>query len=565
MAHRFLRIASATAFALFLSVAASAGDIYVSATGNDANSGSSASAPLRTIAAAARRARAGDTVWLSAGRYAEPIVPVSSGEIGRPVTFRRHGTGAAVIVASSSASSDSAIYIAGRANIVIDGIDVDGGRAAPNAAFLHFATIKDSNRITIRNGTFKFANGWHGIGVFNSGYVTIEDNDLDMVGEYSKPQKASGEDGTGSGDVIFLRDKANHHALIQRNRVRHGGHDLLRLDARSSVAQDNYFDNSWADVVGGDAGYRSVSLGGTGNVFQRNLVVNARRGPGTKSTPPLMKVEGYDHIVRHNVLANGLAEAILTGAGSWTTNSSGARIYNNTLYRLGAAAWLVRLNPGYTVRDYVFQNNLVIDSRSSPSSSEHDADVHYRLLSDTARGVTSGTVLLGNLFAPSGDKVPRLYSDAVGFVTLKEAESKYPALVLLNREGRAQFVSASLDKRSSFELRAGSLGIDEGTFLTTVSASGKGVRLPVADTRYFTHGLGLMPGDVIQLQGSTVRAKVVSVDAASKTLVLSDEISFSKGQGVSLAFEGAAPDVGAHERGAAGQRRPLPPQALRLE
>src|SRR5690606_21646086 len=134
----------------------------------------------------------------------------------------------------------------------------------------------------LRNGKFRNVNGWHGIGIRSSSYVTIEDNTIDMVGEYdSTPNDSRG----ATGDAIEVRFGTSTHLLIQRNRLSHGGHGLLRMDGHYSVIQDNYFDNDWSDKLGGDVGYRSVTLIGKGNVFQRNYITNARRGPDGVAHP----------------------------------------------------------------------------------------------------------------------------------------------------------------------------------------------------------------------------------------------------------------------------------------
>jgi hypothetical protein len=66
---------------------------YVSATrGSDSNAGTSPDAPFRTIRKAISLPLApGDTVEIMAGDYFEDIDPTTSGEPGRPITFKRYG------------------------------------------------------------------------------------------------------------------------------------------------------------------------------------------------------------------------------------------------------------------------------------------------------------------------------------------------------------------------------------------------------------------------------------------------------------------------------------------
>ncbi|HBY59548.1 MAG TPA: right-handed parallel beta-helix repeat-containing protein [Solibacterales bacterium] len=70
----------AYSFCLILALLpASAAEIHVAVNGDDANDGSSLK-PLRTIAAAAARAQAGDTVTVHAGTYRERIAPPRGGD-----------------------------------------------------------------------------------------------------------------------------------------------------------------------------------------------------------------------------------------------------------------------------------------------------------------------------------------------------------------------------------------------------------------------------------------------------------------------------------------------------
>lgn len=69
--------------------------LYVSTSGSDSNSGS-ASSPLRSISAAASRAKAGDTILIAGGTYYEQVVTKAGGTASAPITFRSYN-GTAVI------------------------------------------------------------------------------------------------------------------------------------------------------------------------------------------------------------------------------------------------------------------------------------------------------------------------------------------------------------------------------------------------------------------------------------------------------------------------------------
>ena len=86
-------------------------------------------------------------------------------------------------------------------------------------------------------------------------------------------------------------------------------------------------------------------------------------------------------------------------------------------------------------------------------------------------------------------------------------------------------------------------------FLTTTIGSGTSNVLPVQDASYFYDGYGISGevGDEIQLENSQQRAIITRINYNDNRLTLDREISWADGQGVSLTYHGAAPDIGAYE------------------
>ncbi len=97
-----------------------------------------------------------------------------------------------------------------------------------------------------------------------------------------------------------------------------------------------------------------------------------------------------------------------------------------------------------------------------------------------------------------------------------------------------------------FSLQAGAPGIDAGRFLTRTTSSGVSSILFVADVSFFSDGLGFVSGDRIYLDDGQ-SANITSIDRNLNLLVLDSQLTFSSGQGVSLRYCGAAPDMGAIE------------------
>lgn len=92
---------------------ATSGDVYTTATGNDANSGNSNS-PFLTIQAAINAASAGDTIMVDAGTYNENV------NINKALTLLGAGAGATVVDGSSAGSGLGTFHLpSGSSNIQI--------------------------------------------------------------------------------------------------------------------------------------------------------------------------------------------------------------------------------------------------------------------------------------------------------------------------------------------------------------------------------------------------------------------------------------------------------------
>ncbi len=109
-----------------------------------------------------------------------------------------------------------------------------------------------------------------------------------------------------------------------------------------------------------------------------------------------------------------------------------------------------------------------------------------------------------------------------------------------------RFVSAPTQE---FLLTEGSPCIDTGDFLARAVSTGSGTVLGVDDTIAFTDGYnGVFPGDVIRV-GDQAPVGIHLVDHANARLVLSEPRDWTAGDGVSLVYLGARPDIGAYEYG----------------
>jgi hypothetical protein len=98
-----------------------------------------------------------------------------------------------------------------------------------------------------------------------------------------------------------------------------------------------------------------------------------------------------------------------------------------------------------------------------------------------------------------------------------------------------------------FHLIAGSPCIDAGGFLTQTKEAGSDTTMVVDNANYFFDGHALVDGDTIQLESQTQKARITNIDYDNNIITFDAPLTWSSGQGVSLAYSGFAPDMGAFE------------------
>ncbi len=100
-----------------------------------------------------------------------------------------------------------------------------------------------------------------------------------------------------------------------------------------------------------------------------------------------------------------------------------------------------------------------------------------------------------------------------------------------------------------YRLLSGSPAIDAGVHLTRTTSAGSGTVIPVQKSWYFHDGYnGLVAPDTIQI-GSNAPVAITSIDYLNDRITVATSISWNANDGVSLPYNGSAPDIGAFEYG----------------
>ena len=273
--------------------------------------------PLCTIGAAARRAVAGNTVLVTAGRYPGTSVnPAHSGSRTHPITFRADGRAAV-------AGGTRAFALSGRSNIVISGfaitgtssygISVSGGRnVVISRNRVSFAGEPEPGSaaagIYIRNlaggrvsGNVTHDNSAHGIYLAGSTTRVRVQGNRSYHNAYQYERNAAGIEVTAPGNVIVQN-------LTYANED--SGINIYPGANRSVVTGNVTYDN-------GDHGIDDLGVSGgriTGNTVYRNCTSG-------------INVEGAsrDFIIENNVAVNNATGAVINPTpidppGAYTNN-----------------------------------------------------------------------------------------------------------------------------------------------------------------------------------------------------------------------------------------------------
>jgi hypothetical protein len=326
-----------------------------------------------------------------------------------------------------------------------------------------------------------------GLKLVNSHYNRIHDNRF-----------------VAGNDSLVLQ--ASDRNLVADNHFRWARHSLLSLRCGNyNVIRGNRFHNERQKAMevydcegSSDAPYRL-------DATKRNLIegnqFNLVRGSSRPHKYNAIQYAGQLGIVRRNLFRDSRGGGVnLQVYADEALHNYGHRIYHNTFYDNRCFALIDMARGGVRVGDHVILNNLFYKNRDCEGG-ERQVELVWQGLDET-----------GNRLATSD---PGFVDEAAG----------------------------------DLRLRARSSLVDTGLFLTKTLSGGEGRQLPVADVAFFFDGGGVpgVSGDEIRLEGGEDSARVVEVDFNNRLLRLDRALRWRKGQGVSLLYEGGAPDMGAYE------------------
>jgi len=471
---------------------------YVSPSGGSSASGTRSDPWSLSKANAALRA--GDTAVLQAGVYDNArIYPDRDGADGAPIVYRSDAP-----LAARLTYGDPVINVQSRRYITIDGVYAE----PENGRFVRGAWSRD---IVIQNCKMEGAkNAYNVIDFANTKRLRFLNNDC------SRHMRQYGL--RLAGDL--LRVTESEDALVEGNRIGKAGHGPAAFRwSKRLVIRNNVFYGLWGRV-GTFAGLER-------SLIENNVITGAMNSGGSAGSAA--KVLIVDSIFRRNLVVKNWNGPLSCypyqpeDAPHFRVERS--RLYNNTLCYNATHAWSAGVDSYFN--DNIWMNNLFYYNDYAG-----DWDAFNMHETDGTNNVVAYNVFCGDV--PGRDTTPD--HPAFGF----------------NYDVVPKFLDP---QRDDYRLAAGSPCIDLAEFLTRARSGGSGTSIPVDDARWFFDGFGVAgeEGDMVFVGPAKRAARVVSADITNDVLTVDRSISWSSGDTVTLAYKGAAPDMGCMEHGAEGE------------
>lgn len=588
----------------FLFVKLFAADYYISPSGNDQNPGS-LSAPWRTLNKANYSLRAGDRVFIRQGTYIEDINPVHSGTESLPITFTAYPGETATIRGYGNNGSEEAIVALGYpgscagwgsvSHIVIDGLTLD----PVHALYAVAVWGRDSEGNQIKGCTISNSDAAHvgsrGILVGEARHTLIENNTID-----------------GVFDIGIITTYSPKYTIVRNNRITncigpcidnqtsYGANQAMLIEgnylAGSQIEDGIQFEDDYAvDFDDGTSrgviirnnticnnAENAIDLKGAADVVIEGNLIYGNRGANdgevnmSGGTGGIMKGwmdhnQAHEIIIRRNVIYDNLGAVFVPNYG-WivvhntmlgnnrnyagcdqTSQQLENDPYDDACRRSPKATSVILTMPDIeNMRGVAIKNNII--------GGHHQGEITVITTSDLSETEINGNMYFNADGVQMVDFRGNWDWSYVDFETYRNRLQSIPGPV---GEEAQSFTTTNPGLNIAtdaptgpgpydFTLKSTSPAVDRGLPLTRTLSAGSGTMMAVEYAKFFCDGYEIVAGDEIQIFSNQARARIVAVDYDSNTLTLDRSVNWTAGDGIGLAWEGNAPDLGAFEYAGTG-------------
>jgi hypothetical protein len=362
---------------------ASAGpQFYVSTTGNDANSGTSTSAPWRTIQKAMNTATIGSTVNVLAGTYNERLTLGVSGTAGNYITFQPYGfsvpAGGCGGYTGTQCGGDQIILDYAPLGTLSDGVPflLVSGKSyvrIQGLTFQNFTTLEQnfvlsqgvridgaSNYVEIKYNKFlnnKETGPWTGCCAMAHFRVWGPASNIWVYGnEFAGIVSNYGETLTTVASTVTIENNWIHDvdgialAIAENSSDTAVRGNLLEWISKKHDGSVWYNNPSNAIYVNG----------GNSATIEHNVVRDSAYGYAVVTEPGYP--DSHDVLIRNNLAYRNAVAGIMVG--NWYSSTNGSNVYNitvtnNTVYNC-PIGFLIR---PYVSASVIWENNIFANSR----------------------------------------------------------------------------------------------------------------------------------------------------------------------------------------------------------
>jgi len=517
---------------IFLPVSVYAQDYYVDVDSlgglcSDSNPGTLAQ-PWCTVGKANSDLQPGDIVYIREGTHGQNINPANSGTPGNYITYKRYNNEEAII---GPIPGGYGIYLRDKSYIKVDGIRTGSMkfwvdlRASPGATTSH-NIIQNCYFDGSKVGGSPWAGIWLGSDDTNN-RGAVEYNKI--INNMFVNMSCQPDDG-----IYFLFGDC-YYNLIEGNYFDGGAHVTIEMVAHATdgikynIIRNNYVRNELHTAI-------NVYAGSNWNLVDNNIIRDAgekheenwcgseRDRTGVRYVHGGIQLEGSNNIIRRNVMYNSGRMAVEQYGGEGCYDN---KFYHNTFYE-NYRDW--DSVTGESVDGNIAKNNIFWASRE-------------KIIQHDVHGPGRNNSFINNCMNGDGDLI--MWWPFGSRKNISYMEAILPTLWYGNIDSDPEFLDPV---NRDFRVQSTSPVIDSGAFLTTITSSdGSGTSFTVDDSRYFMDGWGIIEADLIQLEGQSQTARITNVNYGSHTITVDTSLSWTTGQGVGLAYEGSAPDIGYYE------------------